>query len=144
MVFQIFALITDNHLLEFPYCALSSDRNRLLMICDEMIRYDSPTEQADSETLYRDYIPTSRYFDLDLSELEKLIHAYTQQDRFSFCADYSEELKGIMLTFPNPREGFQNWSERLTDKDTNNLSRMIQYEVDTNLKAIIDQVFEIA
>ncbi|MBI2285174.1 MAG: hypothetical protein HYU71_15795 [Bacteroidetes bacterium] len=55
MTFQLFTLVTNNPLLEDPYCALSTDGDRLLMIAEDMIRLDLPADKLELSKLYKDY-----------------------------------------------------------------------------------------
>ena len=99
MTFQIFTLITDNPLLEDPYCAINADGTRLLMTSDEMTRLELPIDKLELKKLNNNYIPTSQHVHYDLAAFEKLIQAHTQQTNFYFTALFSNEYRQVGLTF---------------------------------------------
>jgi len=142
MTFQLFTLITDNPLLDDPYCALSADGTRLLMISEEMIRLELPMDQLECEKLFIDYIPTSRHIDYDLPALEKLIQTYTQQPEFHFVALFSDESRQVGLTFPKPPQ-WKNWLEYIDATHESPIARKIILEVFTNMELLREQVFHV-
>lgn len=140
MTFRLFTLITDNPLLEDPYCALSTDGTRLLMISEDMIRLEFPIDKNEMEKLYKDYIPTTRHIVYDLPVLEKLIQTYTKQPEFHFVALFSDEFRQVGLTFAKP-PFWKNWHEYIDDTHDNPIARQITYEVFSKLEPLLEQVF---
>lgn len=140
MTFQLFTLVTDNPLVEDPYCALSTDGARLLMISENMIRLDLPVDNLELEKLYTDYIPTSRYIDYDLHTLEQLIQTYTHQQNFHFVALFSAEFRQVGLSFAKPPK-WKNWHEYIDTTHKSPIARQIIDEVFTNMEPLLEQVF---
>ena len=107
MVFQLFTLVSNNPFLDYSYCALSKDDPsgpRLLLIAEDLISLEVPADESDLEELYKDYLPTSRKIEYDLSRLEEMIRIYTNQETFKFHA-YFDDSNRVGLTFGNPPNG---------------------------------------
>lgn len=106
MIFQLFTLVSNNPLLDYSYCALSTDGpngTRLLMIAEDMISLEVPVDETELEELYEDYLPTSRKIEYDLDSLEQMIRTYTNQDTFKFDAHFDHSHR-VGLNFANPPE----------------------------------------
>jgi hypothetical protein len=142
LTFQLFTLITDNPLLEDPYCAINVDGTRLLMISEDMIRLELPMDQLECEKLFKDYIPTSRHIDYDLPALEKLILNYTKQPNFYFAALFAKEFRQVGLAFAKPPH-WKHWHEYIDATHESPIAQKIIQEVFTNMVLLREQVFHV-
>jgi hypothetical protein len=124
-----------------PFCAMNADRSRVLMISDDMIRFEVPVDEEELESVLACYEPTSRYIEYDLEKLERLIEAYLQEEAYVFTADFNEPLKQISLGHKNP-PNFDNYHEYIDAKHPNIAARRIVREVFQQMKHIFPVVFE--
>ncbi len=142
MTFQLFTLVSNNPLLDYSYCALSTDGpngTRLLMIAEDMISLEVPADETELEELYEDYLPTSRTIEYDLTTLEELIRTYTNQETYKFHAHFDHSHR-VGLTFANPPE-WKNWHEYLYPDHDDPTARDVVFEVFTNMETLLGQVF---
>lgn len=140
MKFKLFTLVSSNLLLEDPYCAINSAGDRLLMISEDMIRFDIPTDPKELAELYHDYIPTSRTIEYDLTKLENLISIYTSQTNVGFAAHFKPGPRYIGLTFAKLPEYF-NWHEYVDASHSDPEARNIVSEIYQNMQPLLKQVF---
>jgi hypothetical protein len=142
MIFQLFTLLSNNPLLDYSYCALSTDGQggtRLLLIAEDLISLEVPADETDLEVLYKDYLPTSRKIEYDLDRLEEMIRYYTNKQTFIFHAHFDQSYR-IGLAFANLPE-WKNWHEYLDPGHEDPTARNIVFEVFTNMEPLLKQVF---
>lgn len=143
MKFQLFTMVGNDPMLEDPYCAISTDGTRLLMISEDMIRFDVPADSFERVALYDVYLPTSRFIEYDMHILEEMIKAYTGQEKFNFVAHFKPQTEHVGLTFPSPPD-YKNWQEYIDISHPDPIARAIVLEVYQDMVSILHEVFEIA
>ena len=142
MIFHLFTLVSNNPLLDYSYCALSTEGKggiRLLLIAEDLISLEVPADETDLEELYKDYLPTSRKIEYDLDRLEEMIRSYTNQETYKFHARFDNTYR-VGLTFADSPE-WKNWHEYLDPEHEDPTARDIVFEVFTNMEPLLEQVF---
>lgn len=98
IVFQLYLLVNKDAVHKYPYAATSEGTNRLIFISEEDVLIIDPSDALFFET---DYIPTSRTFEFDLEELDRLVKNYIGPLEYNIITRFIEE-KHITLTYHSP------------------------------------------
>jgi hypothetical protein len=106
MNFQLHLLIRTDGVPGYPYVGTSAETNRILLICDEHI-YLLPKEE--SAYFENEYLPTSRFIELDLPLIDQLVQNYTGQQEYWLLTRFGTR-KHLTLTYHSPtNEGPKNY-----------------------------------
>ena len=70
--FQLYMQVNPDTVHYYPYVGVSSESSRLINICEAHIEI---SERDDNFFHEPDYLPTSRSFEFDLSNLDQLVKA---------------------------------------------------------------------
>jgi hypothetical protein len=98
MRFQLFLLIDPEGVNRYPYVAIAEGSERLIQISSEQI---SVVNKLASGYFEQDYIPTSRWLDFDLEQLDQLVQDYIGPFDYDLLVRFNEE-KHMVLTYHSP------------------------------------------
>lgn len=95
-VFQLYLLINYQSLHDYPYIAISDESDLLISICPEHISIDKREDAAlFSEA---DYVATSRFIEVEIDRILRLVELYLGTDECSIIARFTED-KHVTFTY---------------------------------------------
>ena len=96
--FQLYLLVNKDSPVPYPYAATSSYTKRLMFISEHDILVIDPEDALFFET---DYLSTSRTFEFDMENLDRLVKNYIGPLDYNIITRFNEE-KHITLTYHSP------------------------------------------
>ena len=82
----------------YPYTAIADDTERLINISEERIEV---IDRHASVFFEEDYLPTSRFIEFDLDQLDQMVHQYIGPFEYDILVYFNEE-KHTVLTYHSP------------------------------------------
>ncbi len=141
MIFQLYTLIPENPLIDYPYCGLNYSSGRTIYISEDLITLSSHVHPEDQAVLEDYFLPTTRKFSFDLHQLDELICSYTGQDVFEFYAHFKPDMKRVGLTYE--KAPWQNFHEYIDFDNHCQKARDIVLAVYASMDELIPQAFHI-
>lgn len=98
MRFQLYLLIEWEDINRYPYVGIAEGSDLTMQISNEQI---SIVDRHGSAFFEQDYLPTSRWIDLDTEHLNRLVHDYIGPFEYDLLVHFNEE-KHMVLTYHSP------------------------------------------
>jgi hypothetical protein len=98
MRFQLYLLVNPDGANRYPYVGMQESSERLIQISNGQI---SIVDKQASAFFEQDYMPTSRWLDFDLEQLDRNVQSYIGPFEYDILVHFNEE-KHIVLTYHSP------------------------------------------